>query len=161
MEKSIAEEGTLVRGTKEWGASRKYFWAGNEPDMHYTYLFSAAGRPDLACKYNRWIMRNYYLNTPDGLPGNDDAGALSSWLIFTALGFYPVPGTDIYYLACPAVRSAELPAGSGTLKISTEGPLDDAARPVKFIWNGVVLDKPVLLWEQLKSGGELKFVMER
>ncbi|MFA6033828.1 MAG: GH92 family glycosyl hydrolase [Myxococcota bacterium] len=160
FEKSIVEEAGLTRGTEQWGWSRSYYWAGNEPGIFTPYMFSAAGRPDLACKYLRWIMRTYYLNRPDGLPGNDDAGTISSWLIFTALGIYPVPGTDTYYLGCPAVRSAELPAGDGMLKITAEGPMGDAARPARFFWNGTELLKPELSWQQLKSGGELRFVME-
>ena len=55
------------------------------------------------------IMNTMYSNTPDGLCGNDDAGQMSAWYIFSALGFYPVcPGSDEYAIGSPLVKEATI-----------------------------------------------------
>jgi len=159
FEKSRAEEASLERGTVAWGSSRKYYWQGNEPNLHISYLFSAAGRPDLACETLRWAMDTNFLDAPDGLPGNDDAGAESSWYIFSALGFYPIAGSDLYYVGCPRYRRAEVELDSGVLTIAADGPLGAGAVPARILWNGAELARPELLWNQIKNGGELKFEM--
>jgi predicted alpha-1,2-mannosidase len=161
FDKSVSEEASFKRETDEWGGSRKYYWQGNEPNIHTPYMFSAAGRADLTCKYVRWIMKSYYLDLPDGLPGNDDAGTMSAWYLFSALGFYPIAGTDIYYVGCPLFPEATVKLDGGILRITAEGPLDDGAAPSKIYWNGVELAKPQLTYDQIKSGGELRFVMKK
>jgi putative alpha-1,2-mannosidase len=55
-----------------------------------------------------------YKNTPDGLGGNDDAGQMSAWYIFSSLGFYPVaPGTTNYAIGSPSVNGATLHLENG------------------------------------------------
>ncbi len=142
------------------GGNRLYYWHGNEPSLHTAYLFSSAGRPDLACQTIRWVMDTHYSSTPDGLPGNDDVGTLSAWLVFSMLGFYPNPGSDDYWLACPRVRNAEIQLADGVLNISVEGPLEGAVIPVKYRFNGDVLDHPMLTWPMIRNGGELVVTMQ-
>lgn len=100
---------------------RTYYWAGNEPDIHTPYLFVDAGRPDLAGRWARWSLQNNFGDGPDGLPGNDDCGTMSSWYLFTALGFYPVPGYDKYYVGAPLFEHAEVRLADGTLRIDAPG----------------------------------------
>lgn len=139
---------------------RPYYWHGNEPDMHTAYLFSALGRQDLASKWVRWIMRAHYKNAPQGIPGNDDCGTMSSWYVFSAMGFLPIPGTPYYYLAKPLFADATMRIQSKSLRVVAQGPLTDTAMPVETWFNGTKLEKSVLTWEQLKQGGELKFVLQ-
>ena len=72
---------------------KDYYWHGNEPGHHIPYLFALAGE---AWKTQKWvhnILNREYYPTPDGLSGNDDAGQMSAWLVFSMVGFYPVcPG---------------------------------------------------------------------
>lgn len=68
-----------------------YYWAGNEHDLLSVWLFSFANRSDLTEKYSRKILETSYGTDGAGLPGNDDYGTMSAWLIFSSLGFYPVP----------------------------------------------------------------------
>ncbi len=139
---------------------RPYYWHGNEPDMHAAYLYSALGRQDKAAEVVRWIMRAHYKNAPQGIPGNDDCGTMSSWYVFSAMGFLPIPGTDLYYLGIPLFAEATMKIQDKQLTIIAQGPLGDDAKPVETWFNGVKLDKPQLTWQQLKEGGELKFVLE-
>jgi predicted alpha-1,2-mannosidase len=63
---------------------------GNEPSHHIPFLYALCGRADLAHARAVEICEKFYRPTPDGLAGNDDCGQMSAWLIFAALGRYPV-----------------------------------------------------------------------
>jgi len=136
------------------------YWHGNEPDIHAAYLFNAAGRPDLTQKWARWIMDHKYGAGYDGLDGNDDAGTLSAWFVFSALGLYPVAGTDKYELGTPLFERAEVRLGAGRLIIAAQGAgtgrwrvrrvsLDD--RPLERTWVGHA---------ELGGGAVLRFLMQ-
>ena len=73
-----------------------YYWAGNEPGLLSPWLFSYAGRPDRTAYWTRWLAQHKYTAGPAGVPGNDDFGTMSAWLLFTYMGFYPRPGTTEY-----------------------------------------------------------------
>ena len=80
----------------------KRYWHGNEPCHQIVYLYDAVGRPDKAAKWIRHIMETEYRDIPGGLAGNDDAGQMSAWYVFSAMGFYPVcPGLPEYWLGEP------------------------------------------------------------
>ena len=80
----------------------KRYWHGNEPCHQIVYLYDAVGRPDKAAKWIRHIMDTEYRDIPGGLAGNDDAGQMSAWYVFSAMGFYPVcPGLPEYWLGEP------------------------------------------------------------
>lgn len=79
------------------------YWHGNEPCHQVAYLYDWVGRPDKTQKIVGDILRTEYRNTPGGLSGNDDAGQMSAWYVFSSLGFYPVcPGSTEYALGIPA-----------------------------------------------------------
>jgi len=98
-----------------------YYWAGNEPDIFAPYLFAFANRSDLTQQYVRWNMDNKYTTNPDGLPGNDDYGAMSAWYVFGALGFYPQSGSKegTYILGSPIFSNVivHLPSPAGDLQV--------------------------------------------
>jgi len=79
------------------------FMLFNEPDMAYPYLFDYIdGEGWRTQKEVRNTMDKYFNVSPGGLPGNDDCGTLSSWYVFSALGFYPAcPGTTEYQIGSP------------------------------------------------------------
>lgn len=66
---------------------------GNEPSHHMAYLYNYVGRPDKTKERVRYILDNFYKNTPDGLIGNEDCGQMSAWYVLSSLGIYPMaPG---------------------------------------------------------------------
>lgn len=136
-----------------------FYWHGNEPDIHAAYLFDLAGRPDLAQKWVRWIMAAKYQNSPAGLDGNDDCGTLSAWFVFSALGFYPVAGTDLYLLGSPLFPKAviHLPAGDLVIKANGDPAKNIYVRRVTL--NGQPLPHPWFKHEEIVKGGELVFEM--
>lgn len=80
----------------------KRYWHGNEPCHQVAYMYDAVGRPDKAARWIRHIMDTEYKNMPGGLSGNDDAGQMSAWYVFSAMGFYPVcPSLPEYWLGTP------------------------------------------------------------
>jgi len=86
------------------------FTIGNEPDIAYPYLFSYFPKyRDLTAKYVQEIMAKSFGTGPNGLPGDDDAGAISAWYVFSALGFFPAcPGSNEYRLGIPLFQKASL-----------------------------------------------------
>ena len=76
---------------------------GNEPNMGYPYLFNfVRGEEWRTQKHLRNIIRTYFGAGPDGLPGNDDTGTMSAWLMYGMMGFYPItPGNPVYTLSAP------------------------------------------------------------
>ena len=75
----------------------------NEPDITYPYLFNyVKGQEWRTQKEVRRLIQTYFKNEPAGLPGNDDTGTLSTWLVYSMMGFYPVcPGDMNYALSSP------------------------------------------------------------
>lgn len=141
------------------GSRRNYYWGGNEPDIQAPYIFALAGRPDLTQKWLRWIEGEVYGPGADGLPGNDDGGTMSAWLVWSALGFYPLAGSDAYVLGAPMVPHAELHLAGGTFTIDAPGVSDDDPYVQSVTLNGAPLTSPVLHHADLRAGGSLAFVM--
>ena len=91
-----------------------YYWHGNEPCHHIAYLYNLCGRPDKTREQVARILQTEYNDTPGGLSGNDDAGQMSAWLLFSSLGFYPVcPASPDYQLGLPAFRKVTLHLQNG------------------------------------------------
>jgi len=133
---------------------------GNEPSHHLPYLYMYAGAPLRAQARLKQIVDSQYKPTPDGLVGNDDLGQMSAWLVFTALGFYPVaPASNQYVLGRPFVDKAmiHLPNGE-SLTVSSVGMTEAQSFLKDVLLNGKSLDRSYVTHEELMQGGELKFV---
>jgi len=134
-----------------------YYWHGNEPDIHAAYLFALWGDPDSTIRWVRWIQQNLYHAAPDGLAGNDDGGTLSAWYIFSAMGLFPIAGTDRYVISMPLFAQMDIDLPGGTFTVRREGPAD-ATRFLRAELNGVTIDGPTLRHSQLQ--GELVVYVE-
>ena len=75
----------------------------NEPNIAYPYLFSYfKGEEWRTQVLTHKLLKAYFKNNPEGLPGNDDTGTMSAWAIFSMIGFYPdCPGEPGYTLTSP------------------------------------------------------------
>jgi predicted alpha-1,2-mannosidase len=136
-----------------------YYWHGNEPDIHAAYLFNSAGRPDLTQKWVRWILENKYGSGYDGMDGDNDAGTLSAWYVFSSLGFYPVAGSDVYQIGAPLFESAAVKMGENILQIETKN-FSPENRYVQKVWlNDVPLDRWWFKHEEIQRGGKIVFEM--
>jgi predicted alpha-1,2-mannosidase len=134
---------------------------GNEPSHHVAYMYDYAGAPWRTQARLTQIVASQYKPTPDGLAGNDDLGQMSAWLVFTALGFYPVtPGANEYALGRPFVERAVLTLPNGKRFMVKAQGLSDARPYVGAVTlNGRPLTRVFLRDEELRAGGELVFTM--
>jgi predicted alpha-1,2-mannosidase len=162
---SFFEQGKADYDAIEWsdplsvGGMRKWYWGGNEPDIHAPYIFALAGHPELTQKWLPWIEGEVYTAGPDGLPGNDDAGTMSAWLVFSMVGFYPVPGTDQYVIGAPAFTQSTLSVQGGTFTVSAPDASPTNLYVIGVTLNGAPLATPVIHHADLKPGGTLVFQM--
>jgi predicted alpha-1,2-mannosidase len=134
---------------------------GNEPSNHIPYLYSFAGA---AWKTQRWVRKvaALYNNTPAGIPGNDDCGQLSSWLVFAALGFYPVnAATGVYVIGSPLVNRASIQnsANGTTFVVVAENNSSENVFIQRAELNGKDLTRSWLTHADILAGGELRFRM--
>ena len=151
------EDASLTRAAVDPGHG---FWIGNQHDIHTPYLFNNAGRSDLTQKWVRWTLENRFSTDINGLDGNDDGGTTSTWYVFSAMGFYPLAGTDKYWVGSPNVDSAEITLSNGkVLKITANNQSEDNIYVSSITFNGEKLDGFYLTHEQLMNGGELVFEM--
>jgi len=118
-------------------------------------------RPDLTQKWVRWILDNKYDNSYVGIDGNDDAGTLSAWYVFSSLGFYPIAGTDIYQLGAPLFKNAVLQMGEHQLNIGTENYDPNNIYVKKILLNSKPLDRTWIKHEEIANGGQLNFIMAK
>lgn len=133
---------------------------GNEPSHHLPYLYMYAGAPLRTQARLKQIVDSQYKPTPDGLVGNDDLGQMSAWLVFTALGFYPVaPASNQYVLGRPFVDKAMIHLPNGrSLTVSSAGMNEAQSFLKDVLLNGKSLDRSYVTHEELMQGGDLKFV---
>jgi predicted alpha-1,2-mannosidase len=133
---------------------------GNEPSHHIPYLYNEAGAPHKTQERVRNIIRTFYNPRPDGLCGNDDCGQMSSWLVFSMMGLYPVnPAGGVYAIGSPLVKRAVMQLGSKTFTISAENVSDKNLYIQSATLNGKPLLKPLVRHEDILRGGELRLRM--
>lgn len=137
------------------------YWHGNEPCHQIAYLYDFIGKQWKTQKVVRHIMDTEYLNSVGGLSGNDDAGQMSAWFIFSAMGFYPVcPGTDRYYLGAPLFPKMVISLENGRQFSIVANSLSENKIYVESVTlNGKKLSVPYITHEQIMRGGELRFEM--
>ena len=129
---------------------------GNEPDLLFPFLYVHAGRADRMQARVRQLMREEYRTGRAGLPGNDDAGTMSSWYVWCAVGLYPNAGQDYYYIGSPAFRRASIALGRNRL-FTIEAPNSSPTNvyvQVAYL-NGRPLDRAWLTHAEVSSGGRL------
>jgi len=135
---------------------------GNEPGHHIAYLYNYAGAPEKTQARVRMICETMYGPDISGLCGNDDAGQMSAWYLFSALGFYPVaPGSGWYDIGSPSLHSARIALENGAdLIIETIGNATSKTRVRSVRWNGEVVSGWRIEATKLAQGGTLTFEFE-
>lgn len=138
------------------------YWHGNEPCHQVAYLYDAAGEPRKAQQRIRHIMETEYNDTPGGLSGNDDAGQMSAWYAFSAIGFYPVcPSTPYYYIGTPSFDRVTFNLeGRQPFVITADRPSSDSFYVKEVLLNGKPYAGYQLSHDDLVKGGHLHFVLE-
>ena len=137
------------------------YWHGNEPCHQVAYMYNYAGEPWKTQQHVRDILDGQYADIPGGLAGNDDAGQMAAWFVFSSLGFYPVcPGTTEYMIGSPQFDKAEFRLENGrtfsvrTIKTGKDNRYIQSAR-----MNGKPYPKNSFTHEDILGGAGLEFVM--
>lgn len=96
------------------GPNKPYYWAGNEMALGMPWIYDYTGAPWKTQSVVHRLITTVYSNSPGGEPGNDDLGAMSSWLVWAYLGMYPeTPGAPVLVLGAPVFPSVTLRLGDG------------------------------------------------
>ena len=134
---------------------------GNEPSHHIAYLFNRAGKPWRTQYWVNHILKTQYNTTPNGLSGNEDAGQMSAWYVWSSMGLYPFnPASAAYEIGSPvyAKSTINLPSGK-TFTITAEGVSEENCYIQSATLNGEEFNQTSITHEQITAGGELKLVM--
>lgn len=137
------------------------FSMGNEPSFHIPYLYDYWGCAWKAQKRLRALMDIWFTNSCTGICGDEDGGAMSSWLTFSAMGFYPVcPGKDEYAIGTPLFDKCAITLQNGnTFTIKSKGAGDGLCYIQEAVLNGKKLSRPFLRHAEILAGGELVLKM--
>ncbi|MFI5194196.1 MAG: GH92 family glycosyl hydrolase [Chitinophagales bacterium] len=134
----------------------------NETLLHVPYLPNSTAYPYKTQQGVHNIMYNRFSNSPGGLPGNDDLGAISSWFVWSALGLFPVcPGNPVYAIGTPLFRKATLLLAEGKKWEIVSGNLSAENFYVQSVSvNGKVYPGKWLPHTTLVRGGNMSFSMD-
>lgn len=137
------------------------FSMGNEPAMHIPYLYNYAGQPWRTQKRVRSLLTQWFRNDLMGIPGDEDGGGLTSFVVFSEMGFYPMtPGLPMYVIGSPIFENVKLDLGNGKkfeLSCLNYAPENKYIQSAKL--NGQVWNKSWFSHEDLMKGGKLEFIM--
>jgi len=137
------------------------FSMANEPSLHIPYLYVYAGQPWKTQKRLRKLLDEWFRNDLMGIPGDEDGGGMSAFVVFSSLGFYPVtPGQPVYTVGSPIFKYVSVDLGNGN---RFEIEARNASEKNKYIQsvtlNGENLDKPFITHDAIIYGGKVVFEM--
>ncbi len=134
---------------------------GNEPGHHVIYLYNRVKQPWKTQQYATQVMHTLYKNTPDGICGNEDCGQMSSWYVFSAMGFYPVdPISGQYEIGSPIFPEVKMYLANGkTFVVRAENVSDENIYIQSVTVNGQPYNKSYITHEMIMQGDTIHFVM--
>ena len=137
-----------------------FFNVNNEPSFLTPCLYHWLGKPWRSSDRIREIIAKNYNDGPVGLPGNDDSGAMSSWLAFHMIGLYPNAGQDYYLIHTPLLESTTFHLEGGKeFKVVAKGLSDKNCYIQGVTLNGKDYPYSVLRHKDIMAGGELVLKM--
>ena len=139
------------------------FTMANEPSLHIPYLYNYAGQPWKTQKRIYKLLHEWFRNDLMGIPGDEDGGGLSSFVVFSALGFYPVtPGIPEYSITSPLFEEIAISLNNKKKFIISAPGLSAEKKYIQSVkLNGEVVETPWFTHEDLMNGGVLELEMGR
>ena len=137
------------------------FSMGNEPSLHVPYLYNFAGAPWKTQKRVRQMLDNWFRNDYMGMPGDEDGGGLTSFVVFSSLGFFPVcPGKPEYSIGSPLFEDAKIHLPDGkTFEVKANNVSADNKYIQSATLNGKPWNEPAISHEDIVAGGVLELEM--
>lgn len=149
---------------KKPGWFGQYYNPYNETDLEAPYEFNFSGKPWETQRVVRRVLRENYPDTPDGIPGNDDCGEMSSWAVLSMMGFYSVdPASLAYELSSPVFTKvvihlrAPYKGKTFTIETSPDPEKNDYIQSVKL--NGREHSQNWISFHEMSDGGSMHFVL--
>jgi predicted alpha-1,2-mannosidase len=137
------------------------FSMANEPSFHIPYLYNYAGAPWRTQKRIRSLLDQWYRNDLMGVPGDEDGGGMTAFVVFSQMGFYPVtPGSPTYNIGSPCFPYVKINLGNGKffeIKAANASAANKYIQSAKL--NGKVWNKPWFSHSDIANGGVLEVVM--
>lgn len=134
---------------------------GNEPGHHTVYLYSFVGQQWKTAEKVDYILSHMYSDLPDGLQGNEDCGQMSSWYVFSALGFYPVnPSDGMYVFGRPIFDKVVLKLPENKvfeIRVNNNSEENKYIQSIEL--NGQPYNKLYISHADIMAGGTLVFTM--
>jgi predicted alpha-1,2-mannosidase len=140
-----------------------FYWHGNETDQQAPFMFAMAGNPSKTQFWTHKINEEEYGTGPGGLSGNEDAGQMSAWLVFSMLGFYPVcPASGEYILTTPVFDEISIKLSENkSFTITSRGLGKDCFYIRSAEKNGIKFKGSILTHKDIMDGAELEFQISR
>lgn len=137
------------------------FSMANEPSLHVPYLYVYAGKPWKTQKRIKELVHTWFRNDLMGVPGDEDGGGMSSFVVFSQMGFYPVtPGLPMYVIGSPFFDRASIQLDNGkTFTVLAKGLSTENKYIQSATLNGKAWERPWFSHAQLMQGGTLELVM--
>ena len=134
---------------------------GNEPSFHIPYLYNYTNAPWKAQNAVRLLLSLWFKDNVFGIPGDEDGGGMSAFVVFSSLGFYPVtPGLPVYTIGSPVFSKSTITLENGrhfTVIAKNCSVVNKYIQSARF--NDKVLNTPWFTHEQLINGGTLELQM--
>ena len=137
------------------------FSMANEPSLHIPYIYNYGGAPWKTQKRIRQCLKTWFRNDVMGIPGDEDGGGLTSFVVFSSMGFYPVtPGLPIYNIGSPLFEDVQISLPSGKVfRIIAKNCSDTNKYIQSARLNGKEWNKPWFSHDDIKDGGTLELKM--
>ena len=137
------------------------FTMANEPSLHIPYIYNYAGAPWKTQKRIRQCLKTWFRNDLMGIPGDEDGGGLTSFVVFSSLGFYPVtPGFPVYNIGSPLFSDIKVNVGNGKVfHIIAQNCSEENKYIQSATLNGKELNRPWITHEEVKNGATLVLKM--
>lgn len=141
--------------------TKSEYWHGNEPGHQIPFLYNYTSSPFKTQKVVRDILNEEYSAGPGGLSGNDDAGQMSAWYIFAALGFYPVdPISGEYVICSPAFDNVNIRLKNNrNFRIRCHKQSDQSFYIERITLNGKSYRKNFITYKNIQEGGLMEFFL--
>ena len=137
------------------------FSMGNEPSLAIPYIYNRLGAPWKTQKRVRMLLESFFPDTLQGIPGDEDGGGISAFVVFSMMGFYPVtPGIPTYDIGSPVFSRTTIHLKNGKDFVIVA---DHASRDNKYVesirLNGHSLDQVWFRHADIAHGGKLELTM--
>ncbi|WP_446745913.1 GH92 family glycosyl hydrolase [Silvibacterium acidisoli] len=137
------------------------FSMGNEPSFAIPYIYDRVGAPWKAQERIRMLLNAFFTDTLQGIPGDEDGGGMSAFVVFSMMGFYPVtPGIPAYDIVSPVFDKITIHLSNGKDFVITAR---DSSRQNKYVQKIVLNGKPLnQVWfrhADIAQGGTLDLTM--